>query len=467
MDFNFLMVNFSFFNVFWTKMKKLVPLMIMVVLQCNPVLSWGQTEPETKKEADKFQDYFYEALKQKAIENYDKAIVALERCLKIDSNNATIYHELGKNYLAQKDYKNAYTSFEKAHHLDPTNKWFLVGMYDVDYATKNYTDAVLVIQKLIAFDPKFKEDLTSLYMNTGEFDKALALINELNETVGKSDRRESYKIQILSQGKYQDAEITNLEEQILKYPKVEENYISLIYLYSKKDNIEKVLETAKRLEAAIPDSEWAQLSLFKNYLVANESDKAIKAMNIVLGSSKIDSKIKHRIFNEFLIYVNTHPQFTSDLDKAIAYFADDSQVNVAKEVGKYYHNKKQWDKAEKYYQLGLQKNTTPDVESSLLLLDVYTQMAQFDKMVKIADDMVELYPAQPQFYYYAGLAYNQLQQFKKAKEMLETGMDYVVEDLTLEINYNIQLGEAYNGLGDTNKKIFYFSKADELLKKQK
>jgi hypothetical protein len=44
-------------------------------------------------------------------------------------------------------------------------------------------------------------------MNTGQFDAALELINELNETVGKSDRRESYKLQILSQGKYQNGSL--------------------------------------------------------------------------------------------------------------------------------------------------------------------------------------------------------------------------------------------------------------------
>jgi hypothetical protein len=36
-------------------------------------------------------------------------------------------------------------------------------------------------------------------------------------------------------------------------------------------------------------------------------------------------------------------------------------------------------------------------------------------------DMVDVFPSQPQFYYYSGLAYNQLAQFKKAKEMLEMG----------------------------------------------
>lgn len=449
-------------------MKKLVSLMTMLVLLCNPALSWGQTEPEEiKLEDNKFKEYFFEALKQKAIENHDKAITALERCLKLDANNATIYHELGKNYLALKEYKNAYSSFEKANSIDPKNKWFLIGMYDVDYETKDYADAIKVINKLIPFDSKFKEDLTSLYMNTAEFDKALLLINELNETMGKSERRENYKLQILSQGTYQDAEITNLINQINQYPKEESNYISLIYLYSKKDNLEKVLETARKLEKEIPNSEWAQVSLFKDYLVNKESQKAIKAMNTVLESTKIDSKIKHRIFNEFLIYVNTNPQLETDLDKAIAYFDEDKNVNVAKEVGKYYHNKKQWDKATKYYLMALKKTGEADVEISLLLIDVYSQLEQFDKVVKIANEMIELYPVQPQFYYFAGLAYNQLQEFKKAKEILEMGMDYVVEDISLEIGYNIQLGEAYNGLGDNNKKEFYFSKANELLKKQK
>jgi hypothetical protein len=45
------------------------------------------------------------------------------------------------------------------------------------------------------------------------------------------------------------------------------------------------------------------------------------------------------------------------------------------------------------------------------------------------------------------------------------GLDYLVDDLALETNFNIQLGEAYNGLGDSKKKDFYFSKANQLLKK--
>jgi hypothetical protein len=62
------------------------------------------------------------------------------------------------------------------------------------------------------------------------------------------------------------------------------------------------------------------------------------------------------------------------------------------------------------------------------------------------------------------LAYNQKGAFKKAKDILESGLDFVIDNPQLELNFNIQLGEAYNGLGDMKKKEYYFSKAEKALK---
>lgn len=447
-------------------MKKTALFFLFLVLLCNSALSLAQTEPEEiKPETDKFQDYFYESLKQKGIENYDKAIDALEQCLKLKPNEATIHYEMGKNYLASKGYEEAYNSFEKATQIDPKNKWFWVGMYDTNYQTQNFNQAIITVNKLIEFDEAYKEDLVSLYMNTQQLDKALVLINELNDKVGKSDKREAFKAKILSQGKFQNSEIENLIAQINKNPKEESNYIALIELYSKSNDIKKAIEITKKLEVEIPNSEWAQVGLFKLHLDNNEASKAISSMNIVLANTKIDSKIRHRILNEFLVYTTKNPQYSSDLEKAITYFDKDPDVNVALEIGKFYHNKKQWDKAVFYYEKNLKNNTTADVNSNLLLIQVYLEMKNFELVSKKASEMVETFPTQPQFYYYVGLANNQLLQFKKAKEMLEIGLDYLVNDLALEINFNIQLGEAFNGLGDFKKKEAYFTKANQLLKK--
>lgn len=432
-----------------------------------PTLLLAQTEPEDVAAVDdKFQNFFYESLKQKGIENYDKAIEALQRCQELEPNNAVVYFELGKNYLAQKKYKDAYDNFEKVTQMDPKNRWAWVGMYDVCYDTHDYNQAIIIVQKLIEFKADYKEDLTSLYMNTQQYDKALELINELNEKVGRSDKRDLYKADILRDAKYQTAEKNNLLDQIKKFPKDESNYISLIYLYSQSNQEEKALEIAKKLEKEIPTSDWAQVSLFKFHLNNGDGDNAVKAMNIVLPSKKIDPKIKHRILNEFLLFAKNNPKYETDLDKAIAYFDNDKEVKVAKEIAKFYVSKADWPKAVKYFEMHL-KNAPEDMESLLLLLQAYTENNQFEALAKKADELTQLFPTQPQFYYYAGLAYNQLKSFKKATDILETGLDFVIDDIALEINFNIQLGEAYNGLGDMKKKEKYFTKANELINKQK
>ena len=447
-------------------MKKNVLLFIVFGFFFQTVLL-AQTEPEDIALAnDDFQNSFYESLLQKGIENYDKAILALEKCKKLQPNNAVVFFELGKNYLAQKNYLVAYTSFEKATQIDPKNKWFWVGLYDVCYETKDYTQAIVIVNKLIEFKKEYKEDLVSLYMNTQQFDKALELINELNDTVGKSDLRDNYKAQILREAKYQNSEKSNLLEQIKRYPKEESNYIALIYLYSESNQEEKALDIAKKLEAEIPSSEWAQVSLFKFHLNNNDGVNAVKAMNRVLNSKKIDDKIKHRMLNEFLIFSTDKPQFDADLEKAISYFDTNSAVKVPKEIGKFYHNKKNWDKAIQFYELHLKSNPE-DIEILLLLFDVYTEKQQFDVLAKKAESSTELFPLQPQFYYFAGLANNQLKNFKKAAAILETGLDYLVDDKALEINFYIQLGQAYSGLGNNAKKESYFIKADKLVKKGK
>jgi len=441
---------------------------LFFVLLSNPTLVMAQTEPEDIAMAtDEYQDSFYESLKQKGIENYDKAIISLEKCIKLKPNDAVAYFELGKNYLSLKQYGSAQTAFEKATQLDPKNKWYWLGIYDVSYETKNYPLAIETIQKIIVFDEEYKDDLISLYMITNQYDKALFTINEMNDKFGKSEDRDRYKQQILSQGKYQNAEITNLIDQIKKNPKEESNYVNLIFLYSKSEEADKAVEVAKQLAKEIPNSEWGQVSLFKGYLDSNQADKAIKAMNVIFSSSKIDSKIKHRTLNEFLIYVNKNPQYAPDLEKAISYFDNDPNVDVAKEIGKFYHSKGQFENAIKYYEKDLKANSDTDRETNLLLLEAYVQAKQFEPMTKRAMNMIEVYPSQSQFYYYAGLGNNKLQQFKNAKTVLEMGLDYVVDDKTLEANFNIQLGEAYNGLGDAKKKEEYFLKANELLKQKK
>ncbi|MBC7642013.1 MAG: tetratricopeptide repeat protein, partial [Flavobacterium sp.] len=260
-------------------MKKIILAIILILSIINNVEIFAQENPEDVAVTDEFQTSYFESLKQKAIMNYDKSITSLEKCLKLQPENANVLFQLGKNYFFQKNYKQAYDSYEKATKIDPKNRWFWAGMYDVCYEQKDYNQAIVVVNKLIEFKNEYKEDLVSLYMNTQQFDKALTLINELNDQVGKTDQRNIYKIQILQNTKLQNPEKDNLIDQIKKNPQQESNYLDLIRLYSESNQEEKALEIAKKLETAIPTSDWAQVSLFKFHLNNNDGDNAVKSMN--------------------------------------------------------------------------------------------------------------------------------------------------------------------------------------------
>ena len=87
-------------------MKKGVLVILFIILLSNSTMVMAQTEPEDIAMAtDEYQDSFYESLKQKGIENYDKAIVSLEKCIKLKPNDAVAYFLMGKKYLKLNDFK--------------------------------------------------------------------------------------------------------------------------------------------------------------------------------------------------------------------------------------------------------------------------------------------------------------------------------------------------------------------------
>ncbi len=445
-------------------MKKTVALFSFLVFNCFSGVLLAQKAPDDIATVDdKFQESFYESLKQKAIENYDKAILALEVCEKIQPENAVVLYELGKNHQYQKEYQKAFEYYDKASKFDSKNRWYLNGKYEAAYRMNDFQTAIETVGKLIESEKGYREDLVVLYIKTAQYQKALDLINVLNDEVGKSEKRELFKSQILRDSRFQGSEITNLQNLIKKNPTEESNYIELINLYNSNNQDDKALEIAKKLEKAIPASDWAQVDLFRTYLKNGQNDLAISSLNKALASSKIDRKVKHKLFNEFLIFVKNNPQYNSDLERAIGYLKDDKEVKVAKEVGKFFQSKKEWDNAIRYYELD-KTNNPNDIETQGLLIECYVVKEQYDAVLKNADASIELFPMQPEFYYYSGLANNQLKNYKKALQILEQGLDYLVEDKRLETNFYIQLGEAYNGLGDNKKKEYYFKKANELLK---
>ena len=128
-----------------------------------------------------FQKFFFEALSQKAIENYDKAIIALEKCQNIDPNNTAVYFELSKNYLAQEQYIEAIAYAEKAIEQQPEDVFLLQHLKKVHVKDKNFKKALEIQQKIAMIKPEFQVDLIILYIQNNQIDNAKKLLVTLEK----------------------------------------------------------------------------------------------------------------------------------------------------------------------------------------------------------------------------------------------------------------------------------------------
>lgn len=135
--------------------------------------------------SDDFQENFFEALKQKGIENYDKAVNLLLKCKQLDSENSVVDYELAKAYYEDKEYIFAEGYAVDALVAEPDNPWYLEALVDILEKQGNSIDAVAA---RIPYDnPKLKENLALTYFKRGKYDNALKVLKEVNKSAFSED----------------------------------------------------------------------------------------------------------------------------------------------------------------------------------------------------------------------------------------------------------------------------------------
>jgi tetratricopeptide (TPR) repeat protein len=154
-----------------------------------------------------FQNYFFEALKQKAIQNYSKAVENLEKCYEIDSTNMAVEFELSKNFLLMKKYFEAEQFINKALQRDPKNEFLIQHKGLVFKDMGSLEQAIEIYKNLVDSNSKYSQYLVELYVQGKFYDQAELLIEEMEEKAITTRRTKAYKLFI------QNRKITNQAEE--------------------------------------------------------------------------------------------------------------------------------------------------------------------------------------------------------------------------------------------------------------
>ncbi|WP_029036334.1 tetratricopeptide repeat protein [Salinimicrobium xinjiangense] len=407
---------------------------------------------------DAFQEKFFEALKQKAIENYDRAIDALVQALAFNSEEPVVYLELGKNYNALQKYAEAAAYLERGRKAAPGNAAMLEELYTTYYQNKEFDRALPVVKELAKINTAFSEDLVNLYIQNEQFEAALSLLDSLDKTKGSSTYRESLRRQVYARTNNVEAQISDLKENIGENPQDEKDYLNLIFVYSESGQVDKAFETAQQLLEINPDSELVHLALYKFYMTKDDSAEAVNSMDVLLGSDQIDEVTKYQALNDFLIYVTENPSLEEDLIRLVKVFSEkENNQKVYKQLGTFFLEKGNPEVALDYFNTAL-KNEKNDFGLFREVITLEAEAGNYEQVKVLSERALEIFPAQSWLFLMLGTAQNSSGEFKKAEDNLLMGLDYLIEDPELERKFYRQLAESYKGLSEPQK-------ASEALKK--
>jgi len=114
-----------------------IRIVLLFLISLLSVLAWSQDDTEEQVKSDSFTEAqlkeekifldfkqsFMEAIQQRAIENYNKALESLNACEKIYPQNVAMLYEKAKNYFSLEKYQEALQYCEKIGSVEPQNIW--------------------------------------------------------------------------------------------------------------------------------------------------------------------------------------------------------------------------------------------------------------------------------------------------------------------------------------------------------
>ncbi|QTD36308.1 hypothetical protein JL193_09030 [Polaribacter batillariae] len=242
--------------------------------------SIAATKDLTEEKELLFQQSFFEALSQKSIGNYQKAIENLENCNQILPNNLTVFFEFSKNYLRLNNTLLAKEYINRALAQEPDNVWMLKQLVKIHVRERDFLKAIKTQQKIIAQYPREREYLVRLYLQNKDRKSAVSLLKilEKEEVLSANLKRLKANLKKAEEAPKVKKLEANIEDLISRF-KTDKSYKILEEILNKsQNNPERLLKFSKQGIALFPAQPFVYLINGKALNIKKNFKKAVETL---------------------------------------------------------------------------------------------------------------------------------------------------------------------------------------------
>ena len=420
------------------------------------------TELVEQKQAE-FEYFFVEALKQKMFGNAQEAIRLLSSCLEIDPNSSAAMFELANIHAANNDFTSASLLLEKAISLNPDNKWYKLLLAQVYQQTRKYSEAADIYAGLLKKEP---ENLEYIYMNAAllataqRFDEAIAAYERMEKETGINEQISVAKQQIYVSTGEIDKAFAEINKLIENSPNEAKYYGLLADLYQSQGDSENALKNYQKIQEMDPENGFVHFSLANYYLENGDKEKSFEETKAGFASDAVDIQTKMQLY--MMLTANPAQSTLNEKQRGeliqilLEKNADESLVHTihAEELLK--QNKLAEGRKALLKAIEIEPNDYM-VWERIMYID--NDLQEWEKLYEHTGKIIELFPNQPQGYFFKAIACVQLEKFDETIELSEEGMDYVIDNPQLQANFLMLKGEAIYKNGNRPEAFKVFDKA--------
>lgn len=245
--------------------------------------------------SDDFQEKFFEGLKQKGIENYDRAINLFLQCKRLDSENKVVDHELAKVYFEAKQYPLAEAYAITALNSELGNLWYLDTLVQI---LKIQGRTIADVDSSVDMgNPKLNENLASVYYNNMDYEGALKVLQQAK----KSRFTEDLILKIndsLEKLRPEDDAVSFPKEGTVTDPSELEQYNTRINSLMASDNFEALEQLSSEALERYPSHPYFYYANGHALHKTGKINEAIEMLETALDYLLNDDSLANMIYRE-------------------------------------------------------------------------------------------------------------------------------------------------------------------------
>lgn len=419
----------------------------------------------TGEQERKFNYYFYEGTRFKAIGEANKSFMYFAQAFEIDSTCSACAYEISRLLLANENYDEAEKLMEKAVKNSPANRYYITLLSRLYQNNDQGNKAVKAAERLLDKEEPSVEDyyfVAQAQVENGLYEKAVLNLDEIENRTGVNEALtfEKYQIYIKNED-YKSAE-KELTKLIDEYPSNSDYYIYLGDFYLEQNEYKNSIKQYDKAIDIDDDNGKVHFSLANYYINISDTAKFKHHLLKAFSSENIDFKSK---FQRFMPFVSADDKHDNPLTRAdiheIFQILIDKHENESRMYGLYANflvEEGKNDQALRLFDEALEIDASqPDIWQEFLFL--VSSMEDNELLLKKASEAITFFPEEALFRLFHGVAFFQKDELQKAADAFNTGLSMVEENPGLKGRFHAFLGDIYYSLKKFDKCFTHYDAA--------